>query len=326
MALAKEVWVNQIKDNFYPNTSFLTKTLDFSSEVDNNKIHIASAGIDPKVLINNKTYPIKVLGRDDKDNEISLDTFETENTIIRRPEAIEYSYDKVESVIRQHRSTLQKSIASKAAHAISPNNDSDYTPLITTTGAIVNGRKRLTFADILALKERFDAMDMPIENRFLVLHPTHVTDLLLEDLKIFKDITNIVDGQPLKFGGFGCFSFSQMPTYTNVGGKWEKVPFGGEKSPNFASFAFCGDEVMKADGDIYMYSKEDDPEQRATIVGFDKRFVCLPIRNRGVGAIVSISDEADKQNAVIEAAITSSTHDEITVQDTINEADEIDVQ
>ena len=44
---------------------------------------------------------------------------------------------------------------------------------------------------------------------------------------------------------------------------------------------------MKADGDIYMYSREDDPEQRATIVGFDKRFICLPIRNKGIGAIVS---------------------------------------
>lgn len=49
------------------------------------------------------------------------------------------------------------------------------------------------------------------------------------------------------------------------------------------------DEVMKADGDIFMYSKENDPEERATIVGFDKRFVCMPIRNKGVGAIVSAS-------------------------------------
>lgn len=69
----------------------------------------------------------------------------------------------------------------------------------------------------------------------------------------------------------------------------QKVTFGGEQTAAFASFAFYTDEVMKADGDIYMYSKVDDPEQRATIVGFDKRFVCLPIRNKGIGAIVSAS-------------------------------------
>ena len=61
----------------------------------------------------------------------------------------------------------------------------------------------------------------------------------------------------------------------------------GQETANFASVAFYTDEVMKADGEIYMYSKVDDPEQRATIVGFDKRFVCMPIRNKGIGAIVS---------------------------------------
>ena len=36
-----------------------------------------------------------------------------------------------------------------------------------------------------------------------------------------------------------------------------------------------------------MYSRENDPEERATIVGFDKRFIALPIRGKGIGAIVS---------------------------------------
>ena len=289
MALNKEVWIGQIKENFYPDSSFLTKVLDFSSEVENNKIHMASAGIDPRVLINNTTYPIAVVGREDEDNEIPLDKFETENTIVRRPDVIEYSYDKLESVIRQHRQTLQKSVAIKAAHAIAPTTGTDFTPIVETTGTEKDGRKRLTFADILALKERFDSAEIPLDRRFLVLHPKHVSDLLLEDLKLYKDITNIVDGEPLRFAGFGCFAFSHMPTYTTVNGALQKVAFGQQDTDSFASFAFYTDEVMKADGDIYMYSKVDDPEQRATIVGFDKRFVCLPIRNKGVGAIVSAS-------------------------------------
>ena len=288
MALNTEVWVSQIKEGFYPDSSFLTKVIDLSGDVDNNKIHIASAGIDPKVLINNKTYPITVVGRDDEDNEIPLDKFETENTIVRRPDAIEYSYDKLESVIRQHRATLQKSVAIKAAHAIAPNKDTDQTPLVMTSGAAKDGRKRLTFADILALKERFDNVEIPLDQRYLVLHPSHVSDLLLEDLKLFKDITNIVDGEPVRFAGFGCFAFPHMPTYQlNADNVLEKVAFADERTANFASFAFYGEEVMKADGEIFMYSRENDPEQRATIVGFDKRFICMPIRNKGIGAIVS---------------------------------------
>lgn len=287
MALNKEVWINQLKENFYPESGFLNFVLDFSSEVENDKIHIASAGIDPKVLVNNTTYPIKIVGREDEDNELELDTFETENTIVRRPEAIEYSYNKLESVVRQHRSTLQKSVAIKAAHSIAPNEDGEFTPLVLTTGAVDGNRKRLTFADILTLKERFDTAEIPLEKRYLVLHPKHVSDLLLEDLKLFKDLTNIVDGQPTRFAGFGTLTFPHMATYNITENSVKKVSYGAPSTNNFCSFAFLGDEVMKADGDIYMYSREDGPEERATIVGFDKRFICLPIRNKGIGAIVS---------------------------------------
>lgn len=287
MALNKEIWINQILSGFYPDDSFLNKVVNYSEFVDNNRLHIPAAGIDPKVLVDNTTYPIKVVEREDDDNEIPLAKFETENTLIRRPDAIEYSYNKLESVIGQHRATLRKSVAMKAAHAYAPQTDTTDTPVILTTGASVNGRRRLTFADILTLKERFDDAGIPIEERYIILHPKHVSDLLLEDIKLFKDLTDIRDGEPHQFAGFGCYQFAQMPCYKAVKGVLTKVPFGEEATAQFASVAFYAKEVMKADGDIYMYKSEDDPKERGTIVGFDKRFVALPIRGKGIGAIVS---------------------------------------
>ena len=281
--------------------------------MDHNRLHIASAGIDPKVLVNNTTYPISVIGRDDEDNEIRLDKFETENTIVRRPEALEYSYDKLESVIGQHRSTLRASVATKAAHAYAPAEDTENTPVIITTAPrnIVSALFKYTksmkkllmtgggsaghvmpnMALLPALKERFDDVDVPLDERYLVLHPKHVSDLLLEDLKLFKDLTSIKDGEPLKFAGFGCYAFSRMPTYRMMDGVLKKVAFGAAaaEGDRFASFAFYAKEVMKADGDIHMYATENDPKERVTIVGFDKRFVALPIRGKGIGAIVSAS-------------------------------------
>lgn len=287
MALNKQIWIGQIMQGFYPSDDFLSKVTDFSQFVEYDALHIASAGVDPKVLVNNSTYPIKVVGREDADQFIQLDKFETENTIVRRPDAIEYSYDKLESVIRQHRSTLRTSVASKAIHAYAPTTNTADTPLIMTSGATVNGRKRMTFEDLLKLKEMFDEALIPLENRYIVLHPKHVTDLLLEDLKMFKDLTEIKDGEPRKFAGFGVYQFPYMPTYQIDGENANKVGFDAEKTANFASVAFCSTEVMKSDGDIYMYSREDDPEERGTIVGFDKRFIALPIRGKGVGAIIS---------------------------------------
>lgn len=222
MALNKQIWINQIKEGFYPDRSFLTKVVNLSGEVNNNTIHFASAGIDPNVLINNTTYPIRIVGREDEDNELPLDKFETENTLVRRPDAIEYSYDKLESVVRQHRSTLQASTARKAAHAYAPNDDSADTPLVLTTGSTVGGRKRLTFDDLLTLKERFDNALIPLEERYLILHPSHVSDLLREDVKLFKELTDIKDGEPTRFAGFGCFHFPYMPTYQLINGVYKK--------------------------------------------------------------------------------------------------------
>ena len=287
MALNKQVWINQIMNGFYPDNSFLKKCLNYDSFVEGDTLHIPSSGIDPAVLINNTTYPIAVVGREDVDNEISLDLFETENTLVRRPDAMEYSYDKLESVIYQHRSTLQASTAKKAAHAFAPQADTVDTPVIETTGTATNGRKRITFEDLLHLKERFDNALIPLEERYIILAPSHVTDLLLEDIRLFKQLTDIVDGEPIKFAGFGCYQFPFMPTFQENEGVYTKIPFSGEASANFASVAFQAKEVMRADGEIHMYARYDDPEQRGTIVGFDKRFIAMPIRNKGIGAIVS---------------------------------------
>lgn len=291
MALNKQIWINQLKDGFYPERSFLNKCVNYDGFVENDKLHIPSAGIDPQVLINNTTYPITIVNSRDDDNEIALDLFETENTLVRRPDAIEYAYDKLESVISQHRNTLQASTAKKAAHAYAPTTDTTATPVIETTGAAANGRKRITFENLLHLKERFDKALIPLEERYIILHPSHVTDLLMEDVKLFKQLTVIVDGEPERFAGFGCFQFPFMPTYSKEGGTLQKVAFGGVETSLFASVAFQAKEVMRADGEIHMYARYDDPEERGTIVGFDKRFIAMPIRNKGIGAIVSATAE-----------------------------------
>lgn len=126
--LNKEVWVEQLKENFYPDSSFLKYVRDFSTLVENDAINMASAGVDPKVLINNTTYPIPVSMRVDKPIRIELDKFETENTLVHRPEVIEYSYDQLESVIMGHRNTLRSKTAEKAAHAFAPHEDTADTP------------------------------------------------------------------------------------------------------------------------------------------------------------------------------------------------------
>lgn len=118
------------------------------------------------MLINNTTYPIAVVGRDDDDCVFELDKFETESTIVRCPDAIEYSYDKLESVIRQYRSTLRKAVTMKATHAIAPQTATDATPIVTTSCEVTGTRSFLHSPTYLRSK---NAMTMPIFRRIAVI-------------------------------------------------------------------------------------------------------------------------------------------------------------
>lgn len=284
--LREEVWVGQLLKRFYPDSSFLKYVKDFSALVDNHAINFADTGLDPKVLINNTAYPINVVKREDTPIRVELDVFETENTLVRHPEVIEYAYDQLESVLMGHRNTLRATTGTKAAHAYAPDEDTADTPVIQTSGDVAGTRKRLTIEDVLFLKERFDNQDIPLEERYLVLHPSHVTDLILLDTKSFKDIGDIVNGEPKRLAGFNILQFSKTAYYDNTG---KKKSFGSipDVTDGFCSFAFQSGEVMKADGNVKMFKHVDDPLTRSTIVGFEKRFIALPLRNKGIGAIVS---------------------------------------
>jgi hypothetical protein len=186
-----------------------------------------------------------------------------------------------------HRNVLRSRTAEKAAHAYAPTQDTEFTPVIQTSGVIVDGHKRLVIEDILFLKERYDRVDIPYEDRYLVLHPSHLSDLILIDLKAFKDIADVKNGLPQRLAGFNILQFSKPANYvheTLTKKSFSSLPADGD---TFCSFSFHGEEVMKADGNVKMYQIKDDPKERATIVGFEKRFIAVPIRNKGLGAIVS---------------------------------------
>ena len=95
-----------------------------------------------------------------------------------------------------------------------------------------------------------------------------------------------MNGEPKRLAGFNILQFSKTAYYDNTGKKksFASIP---DATDGFCSFAFQSGEVMKADGNVKMFKTVDDPKERATIVGFEKRFIALPLRNKGIGSIVS---------------------------------------
>lgn len=274
--VAKEIWTDVLMKNFIPDISFLGRSRDFSSLVEYNTINLADIGVSPNVLVNNTSYPIPVHQRTDTPLALPLSVLDTENTLVRNTEEIEASYDKMESVLQQHREALLTKAGTLAAYNYAPQAANAFNYVLQATGA----GGALTFADVLRLSAAYDAANVPKTGRVLVLSPKHLGDLEAEDLEKYRAVFG---NTTYNMFGFTVFVFSENPTYTTAG---VKNPYGSIDG-QVASFSYTDTEVMRAIGDIEMFADLNNPYERGDIVGFQLRFAGLSIRNKYSGAIYS---------------------------------------
>lgn len=287
MAIEKQIWISMLMEGFYPNRTFLARSVDMTAMVEYNKINLAEAGVDPEVLVDNTTFPVPTASRSDTALELPLHTFDTKNTVVRNVEAMELAYDKMESVVRQHRNTLQAKTAAFAANNWAPQTNKELTPVRKTSGNTnKQGLVALSFQDILDMDAWFRSKDIDPSTMVAVLNPYHLADLMAEDMKLYKEM---LTGN--KIFGFDLYTFSQLPYYNASTGA--KVAFGtaAQNTDTQCSLFYCANEVMRADGDIDVFARYKDPEQRGDVIGFQKRFTALPIRNKYQAAIYSAKGE-----------------------------------
>lgn len=282
--ILKEIWIDRICEGMIPDTSFLSDSVDMSEFVEYNKINLAEAGVDPTVLIDNTTYPVAMSTRADQPLELPLHTFDTENTIVRNIEKKELAYNKVESVTRAHRNALTKKMAAFAAHGWCPNKDGEYTPVLSSGGAVNKlGVKALTFEDLLMMEARFRDMDVDMDTLIAVLNPMHYADLMAQDMKLYKEV--IASG---KIFSFKLRSYSATATFDSTTGI--KKAYGAAADPDKdtrSSLIYSSTEVMRAMGETDVFSTLNDPAARGDILGFQQRASFLPIRGKYIGAIYS---------------------------------------
>ena len=293
MSLQTELWTGELIKKFRHDNMFLNRIGNKNQFVKNNAIHLVDIGADPTVLINNTTYPIPSSQRTDEDIVISLDKFDTENTLITDDELNALPYDKPGSVIEQHRLVLEEKTAEKAAHSLAPQSDGANSPVVMTTGnsnGATNARKRLTVADIVKAKRYLDDLKVPLIGRELVLCNSHVEDLLLSS-QVFKDQWyKTKSGTIFNMFGFIISQFVANPLFSNSTG--EKKAFGAALNPADdldISFFYYNKRAAQARGSASMYQAlaKNDPKYRRSEVGFRLYHLCLPKKNTGFGAIVS---------------------------------------
>lgn len=287
-----EVWTGELvkKLNAGLQSTFLNGIPDYSTNVNNEVIHLVDVGGDPEVLVNNTTYPIPIQDLEDGDIAIGLDKFQTKATRVTDDELYAISYDKFGSVVERHSDSIVTVKYKKFAHALAPYSHTSKTPVIQTSGETdsVSGRKKITPKDIIALKRAFDNMEVPEEGRRLVLCPDHVNDLLEQDQSFKDKYYNYTTGKLLNMYGFEIYTFVNAPYFNKNGVKlaYNAVP---TSTDHKGSFAFYVPRMFRAQGSTKMYYSEaaTNPQTQENLVNFRNYDIVLPKKMEAIGAIYS---------------------------------------
>jgi len=285
-----EVWTGELVKQLRGGmtASWLDGVSDYSAAVNNEVVHLVDVGGDPDVLINNTTYPIAAQELEDGDIALGLDKFQTKKTAVSDDQLFAISYDKMGSVIERHGDAITIAKFKKAAHALAPNSNTAKTPVVPTSGEDDNGRKKCTRKDIIALKRKLDALQVPTAGRRLVLCSDHVNDLLEDDQKFRDQYYNYTTGKIANMYGFEVYEFENCPYFTKEGTKvaFKNSPSGTDHQ---ASFCFYTKRVFRAQGSTKMYYRDaqTNPDYQQNEVNFRHYYIVLPKKMEAIGAIYS---------------------------------------
>jgi hypothetical protein len=288
-----EVWTGEMIKAFrtsLESIGWLNKIRSYDQYVENSLIHFVALGGDPDVLLNNYTYPLSVQGLTDTDKAISLDKYETRPSRVTDDELYAISYDKMASVIERHKEVIDEKRFTRAIWNLAPAaNTAGATPVIKTTGAVTGVRKTLVTADLITLKGEFDKMKVPVSGRMLVLCSDHVNDLLGNDQKFASQYYNYATGKISNLYGFEVYEYNDTPYYTVS--SLARLAFGSAPAATDrqASVAFYAPRMMKAKGmtKTYLSEAKDNPTTKENLISFTDYFICLPLKNEAIAAIVS---------------------------------------
>jgi len=291
MAIKQEIWTGEVlrKVSTLEEATFLDGLPDYSRYANSNVIHMAYMGVEPKVLINNNTYPLPTSALPNEDIVLSLDKYQTEGSIITDDELHANASDLMRVTRDMHAGAISKEKFKKALHAIAPAKHTADTPVLTTTGMDVGGRKALTLNDIIRLKKEYALMGVPMDGLRLVLCPDHTNDLLSLDQKFSAQYYDYKSGRIAGLYGFDVYEYGAAPYYDQEAKTKKAYGMAPTAKDVQASVAFYAPNIAKASGETKMYFSQasTNPRMQENEINFRHYSLVIPKRQMYLGALIS---------------------------------------
>lgn len=297
MALNKEIWESSIVEGLFADNSFLARALNHSSFVNFKTVHVPNAGSAPEVTKNRSQYPAQAGNRTDYDLTYNLNEFTTEPIHITNVEEVELSYDKRQSILGATQAALKEAVAKDVLKAWVP---SGYTLVKTTGDAVAHhlasqtgNRKKLTLADIVAVKKEFDKANLPQEGRCILLDYEMYSELLdalsAVQSNAFLASADTARGIVGKLYGFDFYMRSEVLRTVAAG---TSLAASAAATDQAAGIAWCDKCVSIAQGAVEIFAAENDPTYYGDIVSALVRAGGSYMRYDKKGVVILAQDTA----------------------------------
>lgn len=297
MALNKEIWIESIVGNLFADGTFLGRSVNHSSFVDNKTVHVPNAGSAPEVTKNRAVFPATASGRTDYDLDYSIDEFTTAPFRISNAEEVELSYDKRESIVGACREALAEAVANDVLESWVP---ASFEKVATTGSGVAphlasqtNNRKAVAIADILAVKKLFDKNNIPQEGRCFMLDYEMYNQLLgalsESQANAFLATADASKGIVGKLFGFDFYMRSNV-LRCNSGGT--ALASSDAATDQAAGIAWYDKAVSVALGQTEIFETQNDPTYYGDIVSALVRAGGKYMRNDKKGIVLLVQANA----------------------------------
>jgi hypothetical protein len=268
LGVVKEVWTPYIIERFWKDNPFLKNAYDDSGYVLQGRIvHIPQPGSKPAVVKNRSSWPGTAVRRTDTDVTYSLDEYSTDPSHIPNIDSIHLSYSKMDSVLGDHMSTLNETVADDMLIKWGANGTNVFTTggSGATNVAAVAGqtgpRLALDQMDLLNLMITANRANVPKQDRFALIddymYAGFYNSLGLTTARDFSAYADAKTGVVGKLHGWNIMTRSSV-LLAAANNSLKALGASIASTDNLVSLAWQKNSVAMAIGDTKLFENKDD--------------------------------------------------------------------
>jgi hypothetical protein len=280
--LLENIISQDLASNIHADCSFVDNAIIDDGHITANTVTVPQAGGLPTVGDDSTAGIDGIELRTDTTHAYTINPRRTKATLIEYDEKALLSYSKFDDVLGDHAAVLKKEAAIQVLNGWAGElTTSGTTGKETSLMRLVNGKvvasnvkvKALALNDIVLLQAQMQYLDIPENDRFLLLSPQHAMDLRGED-KLFNALfvgsSGIPSGNILKAYGFTILMRSSVG-FVGANGKFTTTPIADTPTPE-ASLVWQKRFVRRAIGQTKVFIDLESATKQGDLISARIRY------------------------------------------------------